>query len=65
MKKVTMKGIGADVEIKNKGIEFKVSNSGHVGDFYVTKRGIEWCPGKVQQSNGVRLTWEEVAKTMA
>jgi len=40
--KVVIKNLGISMEVKNNGLEFGVSDGGHIGDLYVTKTGITW-----------------------
>jgi hypothetical protein len=53
-------------DVKNNGIEFEVNdnNGRFLGDFYVTKSGVTWCPGRTRKKNGKKLTWKEVIKLM-
>jgi hypothetical protein len=62
MAKVTIKDLGIPLDVKNNGLEFDVSQNGHVGDLYVTKTGIIWCEGKVSRANGRKITWKELRK---
>lgn len=58
--KVTIKDLGISLDVKNNGLEFDVSDGGHVGDLYVTKTGIIWCEGKTTRANGRKITWKEL-----
>lgn len=44
--KVSIKDFNVNVDMGSNGIEFDVSDGGHIGDLYVTKTGIVWCAGK-------------------
>jgi hypothetical protein len=57
---VSIKGFDVNMEVKNNGIEFDVSDNGHVGDLYVTKTGIIWCEGKKPKANGRKINWKEL-----
>jgi hypothetical protein len=50
------------LDVKNNGLEFDVSDGGHVGDLYVTKTGIIWCEGKITRANGRNIKWKELRK---
>ncbi len=58
--KVTIKDLGIPLDVKTNGLEFEVSDGGHVGDLYVTKTGIIWCEGKTTRANGRKIRWNEV-----
>lgn len=59
-RKVTIKNLQVAMEVKTNGVEFDVSDGGHVGDLYVTKTGLTWCEGKTSKANGRRITWKEL-----
>ena len=65
-RKVSIKSFDVDMEVKNNGVEFDVSdsNGAHKGDLYVTKAGLTWCPGKTSKENGKRINWPDFAKYM-
>lgn len=65
-RKVFIKDLQVDMEIKNAGIELDVSDSGgaHKGDLYVTKTGLIWCPGKTTRANGKQIGWHDFAAYM-
>jgi len=67
--KVSIKDLSVAMEVKNKGIEFEVRDTKanqhkHLGDFYVTRTGVEWCAGKKPQGNGTNWSWRELIKEM-
>ena len=65
-RKVFIKDLQVEMEIKNAGIEFSVSrNDGsHKGDLYVTKTGLTWCPGKTAKENGKKIDWHDFTDYM-
>ena len=59
-KKVSIKELGVDMDIKNKGLELDVYDGDtHLGDLYVTKKGLVWCKGRTTKPKGVKISWEE------
>ena len=54
-------------ELKNKGIQIAVTDSGgkHQANFYVTKTGIEYCEGKTRKGNGVSVSWDVLPSKIA
>ena len=59
---VKIKRFDVDMEVKNNGIEFEVRSpdgSQHVGDCYLTRRGLIWCQGQTTRPNGVDAPWDE------
>ncbi len=65
-RKVFIKDLQVDMEIKNVGIELAVSHTdgSHKGDLYVTKTGLTWCPGKTTKENGQKIDWDDFAVYM-
>ncbi len=65
-RKVFIKDLQVDMEIKNAGIEMAVSHSdgSHKGDLFVTKTGLVWCPGKTMKANGKKIDWHDFALYM-
>jgi hypothetical protein len=65
-RRVFVKDLQADMEIKTAGVEFGVSHNdgSHKGDLYVTKVGLTWCPGKTSKANGKRMNWHDFAEYM-
>ena len=60
--KVNIKKFHVDMEVANNGIEFEVRSpdgSDHKGDLILTKKGLEWCQGRVHAGNGEKVTWQE------
>lgn len=51
------------MEVKNNGIEFDVyDGSEHLGDFYVSKKGVTWATGKTSRANGIVVPWKKLIK---
>jgi len=65
-RKVFIKDLKVEMEVKNVGIELDVSDNdgAHKGDLYVTKTGLIWCPGKVARENGKQIGWDAFADYM-
>ena len=57
--KIAIKEIHHELQIKNNGIEFSVKDEAgkHLGDFYIRKSGVVWCPGKTAVENGMSISW--------
>ena len=50
------------VGTKGNGVEFQVYvGSAHKGTFIVTSSRVEWCSGKTQEGNGLKLEWDALA----
>ena len=64
--KVSVKDLSVSMEIKNKGVELDVYDSGnnHLGDLIVTKSGLTWCKGKTTPAKGKKIKWEEFIASM-
>ena len=61
---VRIKKLDINMHVKQNGIEFEVrtpNGSSQVGDCYLTMTGLVWCKGKTTKSNGVKITWRELA----
>lgn len=59
-KRVSIKNLSVDMDIKNKGLELDVYDGDtHLGDLYVTKTGLVWCRGKTTKAKGVKIKWKE------
>jgi len=65
-RKVFIKDLKVEMEVKTAGIELAVSDSegAHKGDLYVTKTGLTWCPGKTTRANGKQIGWHDFAEYM-
>lgn len=64
-KKVSIKELSVDMDIKNTGVELDVYDGAkHLGDLIVTKTGLIWCKGKTGRAHGKKASWEEFAKWM-
>lgn len=62
---VSIKKFDVAMQLKNNGIEVDVyDNSTHLGDFIISKGGIEWCSGRTRRGNGKRLTWKQFINLM-
>ena len=64
--KVSIKDLSVSMEIKTKGIELDVYDTGgsHLGDMVVTKTKVIWCPGRTPPANGKALTWKKFIDMM-
>ncbi len=64
--KVKIKKFDVEMEVKNNGIEFQIHNNAgeFLGDCYVTKTGLVWCPGKTQKKNGIPASWDDFIEWM-
>lgn len=65
--KVHIKQFDVKMLVKSKGIEFevrKVDDSGQIGDCYVTMTGLIWCKGKTTKSNGIKISWTDLATVL-
>lgn len=64
--KVNIEKLNMDLQVKNNGIEFRVreTDKTHLGDFYVTSAGIEWCKGRIAQGKGQSMTWKKFIQFM-
>ena len=57
--KVNIKDFAVDMDVKNKGVEFDISDTDgkHLGDLIVTKVGITWCEGRTTRAKGKSMKW--------
>jgi hypothetical protein len=65
---VNIKSFDVKMDVKNKGIEFEVRSPDgktQLGDCYLTKTGLIWCPGKTKKKNGIGIKWEEFISLMS
>lgn len=68
--KVTIKSIGNELDLKNTGLEIAVYRFSkkpyeHIGDLYVRKSGLVWCPGKAEpDGSGIPVSWKKFIKWM-
>jgi hypothetical protein len=60
MSTVTIKDFYVDMNVKNNGVEFDISDGGHLGDLIVTKVGIIWCEGRTRRAQGRKISWQEL-----
>ena len=66
--KVNIKSFNVDMDVKNKGIEFEVrspDDKSQLGDCYLTKTELRWCPGKKGKKSGIRIKWEDFMSIMS
>ena len=63
---INIKQFNVDMAVKTNGIEFEVHDPAgkHRGDLILTKARLEWCEGKVQSGNGVKVSWDDFIKWM-
>ncbi len=62
-KRVSIKSLGIDMHIKNRGIELDVYDGDtHLGDLCVTKTGLVWCKGKTTRDKGLQIRWKKFIK---
>ncbi len=62
--KVAIKTLSVQMDIKNNGVEFAISETKnkkdkHLGDLYVTRANLIWCEGKTTKDNGKKVSWEK------
>jgi hypothetical protein len=64
--KVSIKSFDVDMEVKNNGVEFEISDNdgNHLGDVVLTKKWVIWCEGRTRPENGIRLRWKEFIDLM-
>jgi len=57
---VSIKDFSVSMNLGSKGITFDVYDTGgkHLGDLRIGKATIEWCKGKTQAGNGVKVKWD-------
>jgi len=60
MTTVWTKDFSVNRDVKTKGIEFDISDGGHVGDLIVTKTGLIWCEGKTGRATGRKISWGDL-----
>jgi len=66
--KVNIKSFDVKMDVKNKGIEFEVRSADgktQLGDCYLTKTELIWCPGKKDKKNGIGIKWDEFINLMS
>ena len=64
--KVEIKKFDVKMEVKTNGIELDISGSKgkHIGDLFVTKRGVVWCKGKTSRNRGCKIKWTKLIQAM-
>jgi hypothetical protein len=58
--KVSIKQLDVNTELKTKGMELSVydANNTHLGDLFINKANLIWCPGKsTPKSGGIVMSW--------
>ena len=58
---VSIKSFDVEMNVKNKGVEFQVSDPAgkFLGDCIVTKTGLTWYKGKTRPPNGKKIKWDD------
>jgi len=61
---VSIKGLEVNMPLKNTGIELAVYDGDkHIGDLFINKARIIWCPGKsTPESGGLPMSWKDFIK---
>lgn len=65
--KVSIKQLDVNTELKTKGMELSVydGNNTHLGDLFINRAKLIWCPGKsIPTSGGIVLSWAEFIDAM-
>jgi hypothetical protein len=65
--KVNIKQLGLNMELKTKGMELAVYNAKnkHLGDLFINKANLIWCPGKsTPKSGGIAMSWGDFISEM-
>jgi hypothetical protein len=59
---VAIKDFAVTMNPGSKGITLDVydTKGKHLGDLRIGKATIEWCKGKTQQGNGVKVRWDSL-----
>ena len=54
---VTIKDFSVEMNLGSKGITFDIYDTAgkHLGDLRIGKATIEWCKGKTQAGNGIKV----------
>jgi hypothetical protein len=62
--KVSIKDLSINMDLGNNGVTFDVyGNDGKfLGDLRLGKGTVEWCKGKTQAGNGVKVKWNDLIK---
>ena len=60
--KVSIDDLDVEMTLGNNGVRFAVySNEGeYLGKLRVGKATVEWCKGKVQVGNGIKMNWNDL-----
>jgi hypothetical protein len=60
--KVSIKDLAINMDLGNNGVTFDVyDNDGKfLGDLRLGKGTVEWCKGKTQSGNGVKVKWNDL-----
>jgi hypothetical protein len=64
--KVAIKSFDVQMDIKNRGIELEVKDTSgkQVGDLFITRANVIWCPGKTTRANGITVNWQDFIQLM-
>jgi hypothetical protein len=59
---VSIKDLQVDMPLGNNGIELDVydAKKKHLGDLRIGKATLEWCKGKTNVGNGIKVKWEDL-----
>jgi hypothetical protein len=62
--KISIKDLSINMDLGNNGVTFDVyGNDGKfLGDLRLGKGTVEWCKGKTQAGNGVKVKWNDLIK---
>jgi len=60
--KISIKDLSINMELGNNGVTFDVyGNDGKfLGDLRLGRGTVEWCKGKIQAGNGVKVKWNDL-----
>ena len=50
-------------QVDDTGIEFEIrdhEDDHHIGDLFVTRTGLIWCPGRTWRQNGRTIPWAQL-----
>ncbi len=59
--KVSIKDLSVSMDLKNNGITLDVYDGDKfLGDLRIGRGTIEWCKGRTQSGNGIKVRWPEL-----